>query len=103
MNIVRVLALDLASLYEDLVMRLMTMVMERDTILIMVDSCASARFVKLLGSHGTAVRQKQSSPSQGSEHRGQLPFLKIRALGHGGHRFQLRLGYINTPILTKNR
>ena len=51
MNIVRVLALDLASLYEDLVMRSMTMVMERDTILIMVDSCASARFIKLLGSH----------------------------------------------------
>ena len=53
MNIVRDLALDLASLYDDLVMmRLMTIVMERETVLIMVDSCASARFVKLLGSHG---------------------------------------------------
>ena len=36
---------------DDLVMRLMTIVMERETVLIMVDSCASARFVKLLGSH----------------------------------------------------
>ena len=38
---------------DDLVMRLMTIVMERETVLIMVDSCASARFVKLLGSHGS--------------------------------------------------